>query len=358
MKKYRLSEQLGNIDEAFLEEVFEYTESRSGRKTIMKSSFVLKISAIAACAAIAIGIGAVAVSHRGELPVMPKAETAEPAQTEKAEGAGDDIVVVEKSYNERIADGETVTLETYIGKRIEHQGFAFTLKDITVSPTFPEGITKEDIAYTPTVAAYTDGDADGMSYSEKFYSYREYAKEHGLPPIEEDEDYGDPESGEGAYTERDLYVSDVIDDNGLYKGPMDVPDEAYKWVFLELEIENLTDEEQLEYFGDMQVCYGDYITEPPYELYDKDGNVIYAQPEYSSYTIYSLVCYMSEHTDKKITDDRTDTFLNVSFAPSEKKSIILGFCISDHFIYGDLVLQLHNSEPIFNQSEYVYLPLK
>ena len=120
MKKYRLSEQLGNIDEAFLEEVFEYTESRSGRKTIMKSSFVLKSAAIAACAAIAIGIGAVAVSNRGEMPVMPEAETAEPAQTEKAEGAGDDIVVVEKSYNERIADGETVTLETYIGKRIEH----------------------------------------------------------------------------------------------------------------------------------------------------------------------------------------------------------------------------------------------
>ena len=93
-------------------------------------------------------------------------------------------------------------------------------------------------------------------------------------------------------------------------------------------------------------------------LYDKDGNAIVNIPEYSQYSIYSLVCYMSEHTDEKIADDRTDTFLNVSFAPSEKKSIILGYCISDHFIYGDLVLQLHNSEPIFYQSDYVYLPLK
>lgn len=351
MKNYRLYDEIGRVDTAFVEEVFEYTEE-SKRRHIMSKTVILKAAAIAACAAVVIGAGAAALMRR-ELPVKKE----DPVQTAEVEPE-DSTVVVERSYNERIADGEEVKIETHIGERIEHQGFAFTLKNITVSPTFPEGITKADISYTPTVAAYTDGGTDGMSYSEKFYSYREYAKEHGLPPIEEDEAYGDPETGEGAYTERDLFVSDVIDDNGMYNGPMDVPDEAYKWVFLELEIENLTDEDKLEYFGDMQVCYGDYITEPAYELYDKDGNAIVNIPEYSQYSIYSLVCYMSEHTDEKITDDRTDTFLNVSFAPSEKKSIILGYCISDHFIYGDLVLQLHNSEPIFYQSDYVYLPLK
>ena len=354
--KFPFLDALNNADESFIEEVFEYEESLKRRRRYTVKN-IIGITAAAACAALIFGAGIFAFGRRGleskpdagvPAPIAPAPEITAPETTAPA-----DVVEVEPSYNDRIANGETVTVETYIGKRIEYQDLAFTLKDITISPTFPEGITKDDISFTPIVTAYTDDDSEDniLGFVGKSYDYGEYAAEHGLPPIESEEDYG-------WYTVRKLAVSDVIDDSGLYQGPMDVPDEAYKWVFLEIEIENLTDAEKLEYFGDMELCYGDCITVPTYNQYDTEGNVIHTEPEYSEYTVRSSVSYMSEHIDEDNYADLHDPFHNISFAPGEKKSLILGYCVSDHFIYGDLVLQLHNSQPIFYQSEYVYLPLK
>lgn len=59
MKTYRLSEELGNIDESFLEEVFEY-KIRERRITMS----VKKIAAVAACVVVVIGAVMAAVNIR------------------------------------------------------------------------------------------------------------------------------------------------------------------------------------------------------------------------------------------------------------------------------------------------------
>ena len=64
MSDYRLSEELGRVDTAFIEEVFEYSEARSERRHIMSKKFILRIAAAAACAAIVIGAGAAALWPR------------------------------------------------------------------------------------------------------------------------------------------------------------------------------------------------------------------------------------------------------------------------------------------------------
>ncbi len=350
MKNYRLYDEIGRVDPAFIEEVFDYTEkAERERRHIMSKTFILKTAAIAACAAVVIGAGAAAMSRR-ELPVKQENHTAE--VTDEAEQE-DNTVVVERSYNEKIADGEEVRIETYIDHRIEHQGFAFTLKDITVSPTFPEGITKADISYTPTVFAYTDDDSEDniLGFIEKGYDYSEYAAENGLPPIETEEDYG-------WYVARKLSVSDVIGDDGRYNGPMDVSDESYRWIFLELEIENLTDDEQLEYMADMELCGGKYIVHPITTRIE-NGEVIMEEASYSFYTYSTVVCYMSEHTDKEMNGGQADIkkFHNLSFEPHEAKTLIIGYCVSDHFVFGELYLTLHNSEHTLSD-DYAYLPLK
>lgn len=59
MKKYRLSEELGNIDEAFLEEVFEY---QSKKRSIRMSKKKIVSIVIAAALVVSIGVTAVAAS--------------------------------------------------------------------------------------------------------------------------------------------------------------------------------------------------------------------------------------------------------------------------------------------------------
>ncbi len=350
-------------------EYIDEAESPEIKKTFPVKRFAASAAA-AAVFAFALGIYALSGRFRlssGSQSPEQKTETGLPesAATQNYSEDGDEIVEVELSYNERIQNGEEVKIETYIDERTEHQGFAYTLKNITVSSVFPEGITKDDISNTPSVAAYTDADPERYpeGYTAEYYDYGEYAAEHGLPPIESEKGYGDPETGSGAYTERALYVSDVIDENGLYIGPKDVPDEGYKWLFLELEIENLSDEERLEYLGDMDVCGGVYLDCPRIRFTDERG---IEQDYYSDYIGYSYfgnhICYMSEHTDKIISDNLPDgvAFYNMSFSPREKKRVILGYCISDHFVYGELVLQLHNAEAekASSQRDMVYLPLK
>ena len=374
MKNYRYLEEIGKVDEAFLKEVFAFNESaETKRRQKMNKTIIMKLTAVAACAALAVGVGALSLSGRqGKITSLPEAqedsaftpEISEPADVAESEPADvveiepADVVEIEPSYNERIANGETVTVETYIGKRIEHQGFAYTLRDITVSPTFPEGITKADIAATPAVIAYTDSDSEDnmLGFDEKVYDYSEYAAEHGLPPIELEENYGSEYPWQ--YHSRALDVIDVVDENGLYQGPMDVPDGAYKWIFLEVEIENLSDEEQREYMADMELNGGRWIENPVSLAITPEGEEIRtAHPSFYAYS--ENICYMSEHTGEELYDGQAEgkKFHNLVFAPRETKTLVLGYCVSDHFVYGDLFLNLHNTEMTYTDS-FVYLPLK
>lgn len=89
MSKYRLSEDLGNIDETFLEEVFEYKK----RERIS----IKKIAAVAACAALIIGVGALALRPQAKLPAEPPAAVA----TEPPIHTKPNIIDIEKSYSEK-----------------------------------------------------------------------------------------------------------------------------------------------------------------------------------------------------------------------------------------------------------------
>ena len=373
--KFQFLKALNHADEKYIEEVLQYDDSSRSERSY-KMRIFMKFTAAAACAALILGAGAFAFGRSGDPhtpPISPAAENMPDGETAEPNAASKDsveIVEVEPTYNERIASGETVTVETHIGERIEHQNFAFTLKDITVSPTFPEGITKADIACSPAVAAYAStGDANEVGengytqigYESSHYDYSEYAAEHGLPPIESEEGCGSEESGGGRYTARSLEVIDVVDENGLYQGPMDVPDEAYKWVFLELEIENLTDEEQVEYMADMELNGGDLIEHPMTALcITEDGEPIIGPHPYSFYSYETSVSYMSEHTDRETYSGQAEgyKFHNLCFEPKETKTLILGYSVSDHFVYGDLFLKLHNSETFTMPDGFIYLPLK
>ena len=196
-----------------------------------------------------------------------------------------------------------------------------------------------------------DSEDNILGFTEKGYDYSEYAAENGLPPIETEEDYG-------WYVARTLSVSDVIGDDGHYNGPMDVSDESYRWIFLELEIENLTDDEQLEYMADMELCGGKYIVHPITTRIE-NGIQIEEEAKYSFYAYSTGVCYMSEHTDKEMYGGQADRkkFHNLSFEPREVKTMTIGYCVSDHFVFGELFLTLHNSE-FTEMDDYVYLPLK
>ncbi len=376
--KYRLSEEIGKVDEKYIEEVFKYQEKISERSKARRIGILRAAAAAAACAVIAFGAAICFYSGRVPKENEPQISTSEDirenapdksstpiisGETEPQDNAGD-IVEVEHSYNERIASGEDVRIETHIDERIEHQGFAYTLKDITVSPTFPEGITKDQIDYYPVVAAYYDEPESSdwepdpiLGFYDKVYDYDTYAAEHGMELIDQEEaDRIYPHEGKFS---RALTVGDVIDENGLYQGPMDVPDESYRWIFLKIEIENLTDEKQLEYMADMDLCGGKYIEHPITASKIIDGEPVWEPAPYSFYAYETGICYMNEHTEEEIYDGQADLkkFHNLSFEPGEIKTMVLGYCVSDHFVFGELFLNLHNSEPTESDG-YVYLPLK
>ena len=346
----------------------------------MKSSFVLKSAAIAACAAIAIGIGAVAISNKGELPVMPEAETAEPAQTEKTEGAAipqtepeiaeeappilqtkeveaadneapqpedeqpaeapeeepaeepadepkdDDVVVVERSYNERIADGEDVDIETYVGipytlDSAEHN-YTYVLRSVSVSDTLPEGVSK------------------------------------------------------GSLTEG-LGIADLIDDDGVYIGA----GSGYKWVFVTVDVTNNGDAE-IRNIGNLRLCGGkmrryninpDETAEPVYrDEYEYWEELCYTDDHYFDYDrAYELAFglpgnnYSKEYAEaleKEVLERdgslegylREKFYYEMLFESGETKTLTLGFPVSNNFVYGDLLLE-------FNQGDVedsIFVPLK
>ena len=98
MRKYRLSEELGNIDETFLEEVFEY---QSKKRRIHMS--IKKIAAIAACVLFVISAATLCLRHQSNIPVKPITD--------------EDVYVieVEHPYTDIMAVGETAIISARSG---------------------------------------------------------------------------------------------------------------------------------------------------------------------------------------------------------------------------------------------------
>ena len=331
MKKYPFLEAIGTADEKFLEEVFE--DTRQKRRIHMSS---IKIIAAAACAALVIGAGMFALGSQTELPTeppkdpQPGTEINLPVQTKPVTDA--DAVEVERSYNERIADGEDVDIETYIGKEFNIGWYTFILRNVNISLTLPEGITVDDL-YGP-ISSVTNYGEDGWDC--------------GL---------GDNYGEEG--WDRNAYGSfrDYLDDEGRYDGPTN---EGYRWIFITMDITNNSDEERTE-GSSIHLCGGNYISGTwPYTGIDEDTGEEYTIIQAAEYYQYEQqTCYMSEHTDKESYDGQADVkkLTNIHFEPYETKTLVFGFAVSDHFVYDDLYIRLTLLNPeLWNDDQYI--PLK
>ena len=192
MKKYIFSEELGNIGENYIEEVLLYQERRHKMKSVL-----MNVAAIAACLALVIGVGAAALARGGSEPntVATSDQTLAAEISSLTKEMDIETVEVEKSYNERIADGEDVSIETYVGipYRISSEkysvvgDFTYTLQSVSISDRLPEGITKDDLDVS--IGPVREYSEDGV----KAYS---------------------TEDGKSA-----LDISEFLDENGVYTGP-------------------------------------------------------------------------------------------------------------------------------------------
>lgn len=349
MKKYRISEELGNIDEAFLEEVIMYK-----RRNHMN---IRKIAALAACAALVIGVGAYTLRPQADLPVEPSADhptvvSAEhPIYTDADEP---DIIDVERSYNERIADGEDVNIETYIGIPYTiHDDFisqyigtyTYTLRDVRISDKLPEGITKDDL--TNVVGPVRNYTEDG---NVEHYDADEHSK---------------------------LAISSCIDDEGVFDGPGN----GYKWVFVTVDITNDSDEAMERNLGGLILAGGEYK-----QVYKMVDGVSVPWDGVFEYSYFEDLCYLSEHYFDDIYYEYTDFdamreqspglyekvidkfgsekeylkekfYYNVYFEAGETKTLVLGFPVNNYFVYGDLLLEI-NPTGSMGSDLTMYIPLK
>ena len=328
MNKEKVAEYIGKIDDKYLEEVLEH--KRKKRRIHMNS---LKIIATAACAALVIGAGVFALGSQTELPAeptkdpQPGTEMNLPVLTEHVTDS--DSVEVERSYNERIADGEDVSIETYIGQEFIVDDYSFVLRDVLITQTFPEGITKDDLWDSAgSVIDYNGYDIMAEDY-EKGYPYDEH---------------------------RRLDVLDCIDDEGRYNGPSK---EGYRWVFVTMDMTNLDAVEKLEYVADMSINGGMYVENFVERWIDADGSEHSAVLDYGFYAYDQYPCYLSEHTDLELYDGMAEIkkFHNLHFDPNESKTLVIGYAISDHFVFGDIRIQLH-LDTASSPADFVYVPLK
>ncbi len=424
MKDHRRLEEIGNVDEAFIKEVFDYTE-KSKRRYIMSNTFILKTAAIAACAAVVIGAGAAALSRK-ELPVKkedagpaitsalteapvaaepepvreplqevlpapavteeeepapapaePEApvesepvkepetvieekpeEKPEPSESSKTEEKPNesDVVVVERSYNERIADGEDVSIETYIGipYRISSEkysvvgDFTYTLRSVGISDGLPEGITMDDLEVS--VGPVMEYGEDGA---------KTYSTEDG---------------------KRALDISEFLDENGVYTGPGN----GYKWVFLTLDVTNNSDQEVIKFINTLRLAGGECRT---YSLSLPGINGESVDADFREYEYFQELCYHNaryfdydscyEMTFANVSDERraeiekkaierygsVENYLREKFAgmtcfdAGETKTVTVGFPVNTYFVYGDLFLEL-NPSGVLNPEVIEYIPLK
>lgn len=326
MKIPKIIDAMANVDDRYILEAAECgTEKKRSGITIMK-----KMAAIAACAVFVIGAAAVYFRPQSDLPVEPSdddvsvtdnsvtspTDVDNPTVSDETNGE----VEVERSYNERIADGEDVDVETYIGQEFYAYGYTFVLRNVNISQTLPDGITVDDLRCIVMVGDYgEDGWPDGVGY--------------------------------------DVSFTDCLDAEGRYSGPTK---EGYRWVFVTVDITNNSDEEKTEY-SNIDLCGGDHITSvEAYQFECGTDNIIGTYTQEVDWYVYTQsACYISEHTDSENYDGQAEVkkFDNIHFEPNETKTLVIGYAISDHFVYDDLYLQL-----IFLQipSEDVkqYIPLK
>ena len=348
MKKYRISEELGNIDEAFLEEVLEYRRN---------SMNIKKIAALAACAALVIGVGAFALRPQAELPVEPPVNKQSETVTnspDKNDPIETSVIEVERSYNERIADGEDVSIETYIGIPYTiHDDFisqyigtyTYTLRDVHVSDKLPEGITKSDLtSHIGAVENYTD---DG---NVEHYKADENSR---------------------------LTIASCIDDEGVFDGPGN----GYKWMFVTIDITNESDEAVMRNLGGLRLDGGEL--RQAYHLVD---GVSEPWEGVFGYSYWEELCYISNHyfddvyyeyagfdnmreqspglyeqiIEKYGSEEeylKEKFYYNVYFEAGETKTLVIGFPINNYFVYGELLLEI-NPTGTPDSDLTMYIPLK
>lgn len=332
MKIPKIIDAMANVDDRYILEAAECgTEKKRSGITIMK-----KMAAIAACAVFVIGAAAVYFRPQSDLPVEPSdddvsvtdnsvtspTDVDNPTVSDETNGE----VEVERSYNERIADGEDVDVETYIGQEFNACGYTFVLRNVNISLTLPDGITIDDMR-DGTIAPIGDYDEDGYLV---------------LHP------------GEDIYKSYD--IRDYLDEDGRYNGPTK---EGYRWVFVTVDVTNNSDEEITEY-SNVFICGGDFITSRTYTIIDAFGVEHTETQEVAYYQYSQSACYMSEHTDKENYGGQAEVkkFDNIHFEPNETKTLVLGYAITDHFVYDDLYLQILFLNGASWTEGRQYIPLK
>ncbi len=353
MKKYIFSEELGNIGENYIEEVLLYQERRHKMKSVL-----MNVAAIAACLALVIGVGAAALARGGsELNTVATSDQTLAAEISSLTKEMDiETVEVEKSYNERIADGEDVSIETYVGipYRISSEkysvvgDFTYTLQSVSISDRLPEGITKDDLDVS--IGPVREYSEDGV----KAYS---------------------TEDGKSA-----LDISEFLDENGVYTGPGN----GYKWVFLTLDMTNNSDQEVIKFINTLRLVGGECNT---YSLSLPGINGDAVDADFKEYEYFQELCYHNaryfdydscyEMTFANVSDERraeiekkaiesygsVENYLREKFAgmthfdAGETKTVTVGFPVSTYFVYGDLFLEL-NPSGVLNPEVIEYIPLK
>lgn len=325
----KLIKGFGDIDSEFIDEAVDYSPAKTRGDIVM----IKKIAAIAVCAVFVIGAAVVGVKRQPKLPAEPpvgEPTVTEPTAVPDVIDPDDlnigDVVQVEHSYNDMIANGEDVNVETYIGQEFNACGYTFVLRNVNISPTLPAGITVDELRFS--VSGVGDYDEDGF---------------HVLHP------------------NGDIYeiidIRDCLDSAGRYSGPTK---EGYRWVFVTVDITNLSNEEKVEY-SNIDLCGGEHITSRWSNVYDPDDTDSILETvlqEVDYYEYMQSACYMSEHTDKECYDGQAEIkkFDNIHFDPNQTKTLVIGYLITDHYVYDDLYLYIRFLNNWFEDKQYI--PLK
>ena len=362
MKKYIFSEELGNIDEKYIKEVLQYDDSSRSERSY-KMRIFMNFTAAAACAALVLGAGAFAFGRSGSdsaslksLPDETQADVTEALNADDPAAEPVKVIEVEKSYNDRIADGEDVSIETYIGipYRISSEkysvvgDFTYTLQSVGVSDRLPEGITTDDLEVSVGPV---------MEYSED--GVKTYSTEDGKSALD---------------------IREFLDESGVYSGPGN----GYKWVFLTLDVTNNSDREVVKFINTLRLAGGECKT---YSLSPPGINGEAVDADFREYEYFQELCYHNaryfdydscyEMTFANVSDEKraevekkaiekygsVENYLREKFAgmthfdPGETKTVTVGFPVNTYFVYGDLFLELNPSGAL-NPEVIEYIPLK
>lgn len=282
MNKYCYLEAIGAVDEKFLEEVFEDNNS-SNRIT----AAVKRIAAIAACAVLIMGAWTVVNGRPTEVQTEPEIPEPKPQVT---------TVEVDQSFvgidGEQLPE-EEVKIISYFEEPIDCQGYRYVMKKVEYSKAIPDYILKEDIIWRLGV------DMDTLDEKMK----ETYPYKH--------------EPGDGTL------VVEHLDENGRYSGKSE-----RTWVFVTLEMTNLSDEE------DKHDIYWHYIE--------------YSRPKNDWHLWFRKVTVIpGEEFPEEVTADyyHHEFPTEIAFAPNETKTVIFGYLIESDFIYDSPEICLGPKDP-------------